>query len=482
MAFVAFAIKDNLEKRLQGVSPKSCNPTLSERPPKRSRLTYNPAMDPYVSGSGSATTSRDQNSSQRGLSNGEDSNNNTTRSGDFLRRGNSDGAVLERGGSRIGEQLPEDGETWMDFLRYSGAQGDHREAQLAVRRAALMATDRNRRLAAYAQDNTRPRSSSYIQHHHSRTRPVIVVPSTNLNVVTSSQGNGSNLLRNSILDRPLPRRPSVGLQYNRRGHEIILPKWQSDSEVTKCPICNTAFGFWYRKHHCRKCGRVVCANCSPHRITIPRQFIVHPPEERISSGQTRMGGIEVVDLTNDDENAPSLSPSSPENGRERGIDPSLGGGQEVRLCNPCVPDPNPLPHLDHASSRYTLDSFPRPESIPQLPSSSLVPPRNSSLQRPVPHPPRRGSSSRQNNENRSLASFNPIDGRLASGSGVIPDFVPDRQRIHRSQSSATPAHLPNHLASSSAGPDSSLYNVGASFQSSIAVAKPMTAQSRGTTA
>ena len=437
-------------------------------------------MDPYVSGSGSATAGRDQNSNQRGLSNGEDFNS-TTRNGDFLRRGNSDGAVLERGGSRIGEQLPEDGETWMDFLRYSGAQGDHREAQLAVRRAALMATDRNRRLAAYAQDNTRPRSSSYIQHHHGRTRPVIVVPSANLNVVTSSQGNGSNLLRNSILDRPLPRRPSVGLQYSRRGHEIILPKWQSDNEVTKCPICNTAFGFWYRKHHCRKCGRVVCAHCSPHRITIPRQFIVHPPEERIASSQTRMGGIEVVDLTNDDENAPSLSPSSPEDRRERGIDPSLGGGQEVRLCNPCVPDPNPLPHLDHASSRYTLDSFPRPESIPQLPSSSLVPPRNSSLQRPVPHPSRRGSSSRQDNENRSLASFNPIDGRLASGSGVIPDFVPDRQRIHRSHSSATSAHLPNHQTLSSAGPDSSLYNVGASYQSSIAVAKSMTAQSRGTT-
>ncbi|EHA25918.1 hypothetical protein ASPNIDRAFT_143971, partial [Aspergillus niger ATCC 1015] len=50
--------------------------------------------------------------------------------------------------------------------------------------------------------------------------------------------------------------------------------WQPDAEVTKCPICGTTFSFWYRKHHCRKCGRVVCASCSPHRITIPRQFIV----------------------------------------------------------------------------------------------------------------------------------------------------------------------------------------------------------------
>ncbi|KAF2840975.1 hypothetical protein M501DRAFT_902973, partial [Patellaria atrata CBS 101060] len=50
--------------------------------------------------------------------------------------------------------------------------------------------------------------------------------------------------------------------------------WQPDNEASICPVCGVSFTFWLRKHHCRKCGRVVCDNCSTHRITIPRQFVV----------------------------------------------------------------------------------------------------------------------------------------------------------------------------------------------------------------
>lgn len=115
---------------------------------------------------------------------------------------------------------------------------------------------------------------------------------------------------------------------------ITLPRWQPDAEVSECPICGTVFSFWRRKHHCRKCGRVVCAACSPHRITIPRQFIVRPPESTAlpSSSSPTPAPPPIIDLTGDD----SFSTSST-------INPALGGGEEVRLCNPCVPDPNPNP-------------------------------------------------------------------------------------------------------------------------------------------
>ncbi|KAJ5121050.1 uncharacterized protein N7515_009011 [Penicillium bovifimosum] len=116
---------------------------------------------------------------------------------------------------------------------------------------------------------------------------------------------------------------------------MAAPRWQADSEVSECPICGTVFNFWHRKHHCRKCGRVVCAACSPHRITIPRQYIVRPPEfvDLESSPITLPRSPPVVDLTADD-----LIPSS-----SLTANPALGGGEEVRLCNPCVPDPNPNP-------------------------------------------------------------------------------------------------------------------------------------------
>ena len=437
-------------------------------------------MDSHAGGSTSANTEhlhvgRRGQSNTTSIANEVDS---TARARDSLRRGNSDGGVLARGVNRPGEQLPGNGETWIDFLRYSGAQGDHQEqAQSAVRRAAMMAADRHRRLSACIPDSTRRRSSSHLPSSHGITRPGITHP--NFHPIHSSQGDGSNQIMERILNRPLPRRPSASPQYNRRGQEIVLPKWQPDNEVTKCPICNTSFSFWYRKHHCRKCGRVVCANCSPHRITIPRQFIVHPPEDRPSNPQPRMDGIEVVDLTGDDDNNPSLSSPRTENVRDGGIDPALGGGQEVRLCNPCVPDPNPLPHLNHAPPRYTLDSFPRPDSIPQLPTGSVVPQRNSSLQRPVPPPLGRGSSSSRTRENGSIVSFESNDGRLVHGPDDIPAVTSDRHRRRGSRSSTTSAHVPNHLGIPSSGPDPSSHNVGTSITYRLLLegAKPMTAQS-----
>ncbi|KAI8635388.1 hypothetical protein F5Y19DRAFT_469257 [Xylariaceae sp. FL1651] len=110
--------------------------------------------------------------------------------------------------------------------------------------------------------------------------------------------------------------------------EIMLPRWQPDSEVTNCPICNVRFGIFIRKHHCRKCGRVVCDRCSPHRITIPHPYIVRPPGDQgyqRSSSLSIEGGI--ADFS------------------------SIGGGERVRLCNPCVPDPNTTPPRAQQSTR-----------------------------------------------------------------------------------------------------------------------------------
>ena len=91
-----------------------------------------------------------------------------------------------------------------------------------------------------------------------------------------------------------------------------LPRWQPDNEAARCFVCQSDFSFFFRKHHCRKCGRVVCNACSPHRITIPRQYIVLPDPSEYTA----------------------RDPDSPTT-----RNPALGGGEVVRVCNPCVPDP-----------------------------------------------------------------------------------------------------------------------------------------------
>lgn len=138
--------------------------------------------------------------------------------------------------------------------------------------------------------------------------------------------------------------PSVVSQTTARP-QIILPRWQPDAEVTYCPICHTQFSIFVRKHHCRKCGRVVCNSCSPHRITIPHQYIVQPP------GTPRV-----------------LAPRFPSalGGESSFTDFSvLGGGERVRLCNPCVPDPNTAPpqtQAGHARSQSNLFNAPLPDT------------------------------------------------------------------------------------------------------------------------
>ncbi|KAH3682852.1 hypothetical protein WICPIJ_006191 [Wickerhamomyces pijperi] len=45
------------------------------------------------------------------------------------------------------------------------------------------------------------------------------------------------------------------------------PIWQPDSDTKTCTLCSRKFTFWFRRHHCRKCGKVVCRLCSSTHTT-----------------------------------------------------------------------------------------------------------------------------------------------------------------------------------------------------------------------
>ena len=52
------------------------------------------------------------------------------------------------------------------------------------------------------------------------------------------------------------------------GLALAPPTWEPNNGRTGtalCLICASSFGMLKRKHHCRNCGRLVCASCSEKR-------------------------------------------------------------------------------------------------------------------------------------------------------------------------------------------------------------------------
>ncbi len=235
--------------------------------------------------------------------------------------------------------------------------------------------DRKRRLTNPAHNSGRVRTVSggfHSRNQGSYTSQSEWSSSTDLPQVQRQDQTMHSSSRPSPVERALPalpptRRHSSNMRESlNSGREIILPKWQPDSEISECPICSRQFTFWFRKHHCRKCGRVVCANCSPHRITIPRQFIVHPPEGRGRDSTIAPSNPLVIDLTGEAESSarPEIQPSWAHS--RRMSNPSLGGGEEVRLCNPCVPDPQPNPQATMDLAEFLRQGHTQSESRTNL--------------------------------------------------------------------------------------------------------------------
>ena len=378
------------KSRHHWASIHSTSPPAGNRPSKRPRLSSNHRMDSSFASTTSASsrslyhghpprTSSSQSVRARGDNVGDGS-------GPSLFRGHSDGDMLERRQNETSRRLmgrtSGGQETWMDFVREpSGGRQDAFEQAMAARRAATIAADRRRRLSQQQEEQMRRRASRSLSFVHPSGERSILGSQSNVPGTAFTEPmlppNIASPSTQRPMDRPLPRVPSMEISRDPVNRDIALPKWQADTEVSKCPICETAFSFWYRKHHCRKCGRVVCGNCSPHRITIPRQFIVHPPEESAASPPTsaRNSGIEVVDLTEENDSGDDAHPpiERPQSSDYK-IDPALGGGQEVRLCNPCVPDPNPLPHVPFFPQNLSLHG--------PFPGSSRVSSRSQNSQHP----------------------------------------------------------------------------------------------------
>lgn len=59
--------------------------------------------------------------------------------------------------------------------------------------------------------------------------------------------------------------------------------WESDTLAKTCRICVRKFGLLLRRHHCRRCGLVVCDKCSPWKVFLNASDILQDPEGTLES-------------------------------------------------------------------------------------------------------------------------------------------------------------------------------------------------------
>ncbi|ORY96888.1 hypothetical protein BCR43DRAFT_440430 [Syncephalastrum racemosum] len=66
---------------------------------------------------------------------------------------------------------------------------------------------------------------------------------------------------------------------NGSDQTVLNPRrvWESDRQAAECRRCGRRFNFLVRRHHCRRCGQVVCDRCSSHRIHLPPEDIIQDP-------------------------------------------------------------------------------------------------------------------------------------------------------------------------------------------------------------
>ena len=94
----------------------------------------------------------------------------------------------------------------------------------------------------------------------------------------------SPILERKLVDSILPMK-SLG----------ILPRrtcvWVDDESVDECYKCHIAFNWYYRRHHCRGCGRIFCYNCSRFIINatdVNKSGIVNPEKYLLDSLDTKL--------------------------------------------------------------------------------------------------------------------------------------------------------------------------------------------------
>lgn len=139
---------------------------------------------------------------------------------------------------------------------------------------------------------------SYVLAENGKRESVVSTVSTISSLASSSNspGNGDGLIKSNTNSLVMNRSGSVDSNFysisslgtltedsviveSAQIDETTLgeraPVWIPDYRVTMCQRCLAQFNLITRRHHCRACGQVVCADCSAYQQ--PLRYLNHKP-------------------------------------------------------------------------------------------------------------------------------------------------------------------------------------------------------------
>jgi hypothetical protein len=64
---------------------------------------------------------------------------------------------------------------------------------------------------------------------------------------------------------------------NFRGN-VSAPTWARDKNYPACISCSREFTLLLRRHHCRGCGLIFCAGCTPSKMQLPTSWGIKDPK------------------------------------------------------------------------------------------------------------------------------------------------------------------------------------------------------------
>ena len=60
----------------------------------------------------------------------------------------------------------------------------------------------------------------------------------------------------------------------------VAPRWVPNKEKSNCTKCNAEFDWVKRRHHCRRCGEVFCAECTSKKALLPTGTAAKPSDTK----------------------------------------------------------------------------------------------------------------------------------------------------------------------------------------------------------